>query len=149
MLCAGVANAGNATAETAQHYLDAMLANQPDTQATLLADDAIFEDPMGITHGKQAIHEAWRHQGVRFLGFDQRATYASGVETFVSTGIVSFEQSFRTQDGKPLTFRFALECAIALTIRNGKVIRHVDYVDTTAFTSQLKSQFASMQAASP
>ncbi len=136
-------------AETAQRYLAAMLANQPDVQAALLADDAVFEDPMGTTRGKQAILEAWRRQRVRFLGLDQRAGYASGPDTFVSAGTISFEQSFRTQADQPVALRFALECAVALTLRDGKVIRHVDYVDTRAFASQLQSQATALQATRP
>lgn len=141
---------GGTTAPTdralADQYVAALVVNDLTRQAELLAENAVFEDPMGTTQGKEAIHEIWQAQKIRIQGFKRTAEYPSGRGTFVFTGMVSFEQVFKTTDGNEVTLQFALDCTIAITLQNGKVVRHVDYVDTEGFMTQLDAQVAELRS---
>lgn len=136
---------GRTDAALADRYVAALVANDLAGQLGLLAEDAVFEDPMGTTRGKQAIHEAWQRQEIRIHGFERTAEYPSGRGTFVFTGTVSFEQDFNTTDGAPVTLQFVVDCTIAISVQNGKVVRHVDYVDTKGFMKQLEAQVAGLR----
>lgn len=129
----------------AGRYLAAWVGNNVTDQVEMLAEDAIFEDPMGMTQGKQAIHEAWQRQKIRINNFVRTTGYPSGQGTFVYSGVVSFEQGFKTASGEAVTLQFALDCTIAITVREGKVVRHVDYVDTEGFMKQLEGQVAELR----
>ena len=129
----------------AGRYVAAWVSNNMTGQVEMLAEDAVFEDPMGTTQGKQAIHEAWQRQKIRINNFVRTTGYPSGQATFVYSGTVSFEQEFKTTSGEAMTLQFALDCTIAITVREGKVVRHVDYVDTEEFMKQLEAQVAELR----
>lgn len=129
----------------ARRYFELMVSGDTAAQADMLAEDAVFEDPMVTLTGRDAIRAAWNDQQIRFLGFDETAAYHSRRGVVVISGMTRFEQTFRTPTGEPLPLTFETRTTTALTVSDGRIVRHIDYVDTGAFAEQLMAHIRRLQ----
>ena len=132
--------------EVARRYQELMMANDQEAQLAMLSEDAVFEDPMVTLSGRAAIAAAWRDQRIRLLSYESGGAFHSGRGQVVLSGVVRFEQTFRTQTGEPLTLAFETPSIMVLTIQGETVVRHIDYVDTAAFATQLQAHIRRLQA---
>lgn len=159
--CAGLTTASLASAQDAaderaavmrddialaRRYVAAMTANDHAAQAALLAPDAVFEDPTTTVVGRDAIVAGWGGQRIRILGVEEESVFHSGRGTVLMAGMTRFEQTFATSAGADVTLAFNVRTAMALTVADGLVTRHIDYVDIDGFMAQLQAHIARLRS---
>lgn len=130
----------------ARRYVAAMVANDHAAQGALLAPDAVFEDPTTTLVGRDAIVAGWGGQRIRILGVEEESAFHSGRGTVLMAGMTRFEQTFATSAGTDVTLAFNVRTAIALTVADGLVTRHIDYVDIDGFMAQLQAHIARLRS---
>jgi len=74
--------------------------------------------------------------------FKQERIIRSGNDILV-VGELDFDYRGQALGVPGKVFTFKLAFSIALTIKNDKVISHIDFVDTVAFQKQMRAQMAS------
>lgn len=126
----------------AEAYLARYVAGDLDGLAELLDEDAVFEDPTMLLSGRPAVLTGLRQAfaGMTLTGYDVDTRLVSGAEHVLFDGTVRFEQRPGPLglEGEPL--RFETRLALALRLRGDRIVRHVDLVDSAAYTAQLQEQ---------
>jgi ketosteroid isomerase-like protein len=121
------------TRQTAMLYLRAYLGGDLDTQEALVASDVIFQDPTSkiygppsgeVYRGREALIARRRQIYESITGFDLQID-----ESFVANhhavymGTVTYTVGENAHYAQPAVF--------VLEVRDGKVVRHWDFVDYT------------------
>jgi hypothetical protein len=110
---------------------------QIDSLERFLAEDAVFEDPSHMLHGRTEFISKLKTslEGFVFERYDIHQWIPSGRHHILAIGVLTF-----TQQGRDKTLRFETPLAVGLKIVDGKVARHVDYVDLRVYMEQLEAQ---------
>ncbi len=144
----GLASAQEITdpdALAAQNYAAAYLSQDTAALAALLADDAQFNDPSNSWQGKDAIIEGLTEVYKRITGSgpDGREIrrFRSG-NNFIFGAWADFNMLMTVGEIPESEYNFKLDFLMILTVENGKIVEHNDYVDTDAFVAQLQKQIA-------
>ena len=144
----GMARAQNDTDPNAlavDNYATAYFAQDTETLAELLADDALFKDPSNTWQGKEAIIEGLSGTFKRITGSgpDGREIrrFRSGND-FIFGAWADFNMLMTVGEIPETEYNFKLDFLMILTVENGKIAEHNDYVDTEAFVAQLQTQIA-------
>ena len=132
-------------ASAVQKYADAYFTQDIATMAELLADDATFKDPSNSWQGKDAIIEGLPETFNRITGSgpDGREIrrFRSGND-FIFGAWADFNMLMTVGEIPEAEYNFKLDFLMILTVENGKIVEHNDYVDTVAFVAQLQEQIA-------
>lgn len=117
-------------------YLATYFAEDVEAMAQWLADDVVFEDPSMELVGKDAFLAGIAEAFTTFTihGFDEtRRIYSSRSHVLV-VGQVRFTVHSPTGDSPALDLPFA----VSLKVRDGQIVRQVDFVDAFEFARQMR-----------
>jgi len=127
-----------ANIEVAEAYLAAYSTFDPDRMEPFLTEDAVFEDLTSTTQnasggafvftGKQAILQGLGDYAAQYERFSvsyspERRYESNGAVVFIA----QLSYDLETRDGR--TFEGTAPIVTVITVRDGKVARHVDYYD--------------------
>ncbi|WP_109808024.1 nuclear transport factor 2 family protein [Sphingosinithalassobacter portus] len=131
-----------ATAPVADAYFDAYVSRNWDALEILLAEDASFQDPTAthifggvLSQGRQAMMQRFRmgYAGISHMEFVSNRRLYSG-ETAIYEGVLHWGLDL----GDGTLVDSATPMVILLTVENGKVVRHRDYVDYAPFVAAVR-----------
>ena len=132
---------GTDPAAMAEHYLSRYAAGDIDGLGSMLTEDAVFEDSVSHFEGRDAVIQGLRAVFQALTIHDVKVS-----QRIVAPTHVLFNTTVRfSQDGTSMglpgkILRFDLPMAVGLKLVDGKIARHVDYVDVGAYQEQLKAQ---------
>lgn len=128
---------GQATAPVADAYLAAYTSRKWDALEPILAEDADFRDPTAtlvfggiLSEGRAAIMDRFRngYSHITHMEFVTDSRMISG-EIGIYQGVLHWGLDI----GEGKTVDSATPMVIVLTVENGKVVHHRDYVDYAPF----------------
>lgn len=128
--------------EIADEYLQLYLSGDIDGCREYWTEDSYFRDTIMEAHGAAEIHSKLTSvfEDFEITGFDREHGFQSGADGALFTGMLRLDYA-----GEPLGVpgrRFQLRCAFAMAVRlrDGKVLEHIDYFDGEAFMEQVRKQ---------
>lgn len=136
----------------ARGYLEALYRFDFDDVRGRLHEDAVFDDPTSVAIGAPSPwHVEGRDDIVRFFRDSSAGTREAGFEVvhaFAAAGNVVLTLRYRANvDGAPLghpgvPLEIDVRATTIIGVRDGRVDRHVDYVDYPALLRQVEEQIA-------
>lgn len=132
-----------ATAPVADAYFAAYIARNWDALEPLLAEPAVFEDPTALhvfgpvrSEGRTAIMERFRvgYAGISRMAFAPTRRMMSG-----NVAIYEGALDFALDIGNGLVVESVNPMVIILTVEDGRVVSHRDYVDYAPFLQAVRS----------
>jgi uncharacterized protein YciI/predicted ester cyclase len=129
--------------QVADAYVSRYIAGDVDGLAELMGDDVRFEDPVSRWEGRAKVVAGLRAVFLLMTieGFEPRSTIASGADRVLVSGDVTFTQSGNIVGRPEQTLRFTVPLAMSLRVVRGRVVEHIDLVDSAAYQAQLEAQY--------
>ena len=128
--------------KTGQAYFDLYNAQNAEGLRPFLTDDSVFRDPSMEAKGAEEIISKLAKvfaEDIGEMNFEVEARFVSG-RSAVFRGTVTFTMNGKLFQQPEQTFKFSVPFVVTLAIRGEKVLEHVDYVDSYAFSTQLRQQ---------
>ncbi len=125
----------------ADSYFQRYSHKQIDSLAGLLADQAIYEDPLKEYVGKQEVLDGLKSYfgNIGHLDYRVARSFVSG-KFVMYQGMVAFQFSEAEFGAGEGMFDYLTAFGVSLKLEQGLVVRHVDYIDMEAFDRQRESQ---------
>ena len=131
-----------ATVNIAEQYIAAYSTFNTDNMAPFLADDVVFADPTSpdsiLYEGKQAVIDGLGGHSAAYKEFSLVYEFERRYE---SNGIVVFiaQLTYNGVSKNDQSFTGTAPIVTAVTIKDGKVVKHVDYFDYMSNAIDTKS----------
>lgn len=130
--------------QVAKSYLSFYGKGEIEPLGSYLTANARFSDPSMDVTGKDKIIDSLKQvfSSISNMKFDVENSYVSGQTNYITQGKVYFDIKGAALGLEKKLFHIKMPMIIVLDIKQGKIVEHIDYMDSKLFNLQIQEQMS-------